>query len=770
MQRALEKTPGVEDAAVQLLLGSATVTFDPTKVTPETFVDVIKRTGYDASLPVADSDTSLAEEDARIDAARERDYQQLRRRALWSIVAGVIAMLVGMPLMSATTEMMATAGHAAHGTLDPFMAWSARTIDPWLRSVMPFMYSWSRELLLAISLLLTLPVVLVAGRDFYTRAWIAARHGGMDMNTLVSIGTGAALIYSLVATFAPGLFVRNGLMPDVYYEAVIIIIALVLAGRALEARATRQTGAAIRGLLKLAPPVARVKRHDESGALVEIERPLSDVRVGELVVIRPGERVPVDGVIEVGESSLDESMLTGESMPVHKITGMRVIGGTVNGSGYLEVRATALGRESTLSRIVQLMRDAQRSRAPIQRLADRISGIFVPVVVGIAIVTFVTWWVATDGAVGRAAATAVAVLIIACPCAMGLAVPTAVMVASGVGARLGVLFKGGAPLEKTSAVDVVVLDKTGTLTVGKPSVVEVQTFGGVTERELLTLTAAVELGSEHPIAGAIVRRAQADVLDLAAVEGFSSTPGRGAAGTVNGRAVAVGNLAWMQDWSVDTDSAQATVSWWSEMGRSAVFVAVDGVLAGIIGVADALRGTSVEAVGSLRNMGIEAVLLSGDRVETARHIGAEAGISRVYGGVDPEGKTQVVAELREQGHVVMMVGDGINDAPALAHADVGVAMGTGTDIAMEAGDITLLQPDLRRIVDGIALARRTMRTMRQNLFWAFIYNIIGIPVAAGVLYPAFGILLSPILASGAMALSSVSVVSNSLRIRRFRGH
>jgi Cu+-exporting ATPase len=605
-----------------------------------------------------------------------------------------------------------------------------------------------------------------AGRHFYVRAWAAFRHHAADMNTLVAVGTGAAYLLSLAATVAPGFFLARGVAPDVYFEAVILITALVLVGNTLEARAKRQTTGALRRLVQLQPKRARVVRDGN-----EVELPVEAVVADDVIVVRPGERLPVDGEVLSGASAVDESMLTGEPLPVAKRPGDAVVGGTVNGTGSFRYRATALGAASVLARVVRMMREAQGSRAPIQKLADRISGIFVPVVLSLSIATFVIWFVAADAAPAvRALVAAVAVLVIACPCAMGLAVPTAVMVATGKGAELGVLVKGGEALERAHAIDTVVLDKTGTITEGKPAVTELVLAPGapVPEERLLALVAAVERASEHPLAAAIVAHAGARGGVLEATE-FAAVAGRGARGDVAGHRVLVGNRAFLAEAGVDASALDVRAAELAARGRTVVHAAVDGVLGGLLGVADPIRPTSKEAVARLRGLGLEVVMLTGDGRATAEAVAREAGVERVVAGVLPEGKLAEIERLAGEGRTVAMVGDGINDAPALARADVGIAMGGGTDVAIEAADVTLLRADLRAVADAIALSRRTVRTMRQNLFWAFAYNVIGIPIAAGALYPAFGLLLSPVLASAAMAGSSVSVVSNSLRLRRFRG-
>jgi Cu+-exporting ATPase len=764
VQRTLNKTPGVVDAAVNLMMGNATVAYDAAAVTPDTLVETIRRTGYGAELPVAKR--SPFEEQRARDSEQSAEFSVLRTKAVVSGIAALIIMLLSMPLMGAA------AGGAHQAAADPFMHWAMTSLMPALRTIAPWLFAIPPALLSYGLLLMTLGVMVWAGRHFYTRAWAALRHRSADMNTLVAIGTGAAFVYSVTATVAPGFFISHGVQPDVYYEAVVMIIALVLTGNAFEARAKRQTSAALRALAQLQPPTARVVR---DGA--EADVPVGEVRAGDVVVVRPGERVPVDGSLVSGRSAVDESMLTGESMPVEKTVGDRVIGGTINRTGAFHYRATTLGADSVLSRIVQLMRDAQGSRAPIQDLADRISAVFVPVVVSLALLTFVAWFAALqmNGASSgesmvRAFASAVAVLIIACPCAMGLAVPTAVMVSTGKGAELGVLIKGGEALQRAGDVSVVVLDKTGTVTEGKPSVISLSLAPGapMSVDEMLSLVASLERMSEHPLAEAIVRHAREQALEVRLPEAFEAITGRGAMGVVDGRAVMVGNALLMADYAVDVTPLCAEAERLAEQAQTPMYAAVDGALAGLIAVADPIRDSSREAIRRLRAMNLDVVLLTGDNQRTADAVARDAGVTRVVAGVLPEGKVAEIARLQAAGAVVAMVGDGINDAPALAKADVGIAIGTGTDIAVEASDVALMRGDLLGVAQAIELSRRTMRTMRQNLFWAFAYNVVGIPIAAGVLYPAFGLSLSPILASAAMAFSSVSVVSNSLRLRRFR--
>jgi P-type Cu+ transporter len=780
VQRQLSRASGVSDATVNLLMGSATVTFDPTVSNPAALVQVVQNTGYGSSLPIEHEDV-IAQLVARDDTTA-REHQALTWRAIVSGVAAVIAMVVSMPLM------MAGAHDHAGVVADPFMRWAMRGVSPALQAAMPWLYAIPASVLTWSLLVMTLGVMLWCGRQFYVAAWQAARHRAADMNTLVAVGTGAAFVYSLLATVAPDFFTAHGVAPDVYFEAVVAIIALVLTGRLFESRATRRTAAALRALATLRPMTARVLRPTPEGGETEVELPLRDVRVHDVVVIRPGERLPVDGLIEAGSSSVDESMLTGESMPVAKVTGDQVIGGTINGTGAFRYRATTLGARSVLAQIMTLMRDAQATRAPIQGLADRISGIFVPVVLVLSALTFVVWVLALTnagagiGAAGvRAFAASVAVLIIACPCAMGLAVPTAVMVATGRGAESGVLFKGGAALQRAGAVTTIILDKTGTITEGKPGVTDVVTdaslggsddvtinaAGALSREQLLSLAASLEQLSEHPVARAIVRHAAAERLTLVQPTAFESLTGRGATAMVGAQWVAVGNAALMHELALDVTSFVEQATALASDARTVVYLAVDGRVHGLLGVADTVRADSRSAIQALRAMGLRVVMLTGDNAATANAVARDVGIDAcdVIAGVLPAGKLQTVAQLQRDGAVVAMVGDGVNDAPALTQADVGIAIGSGTDVAIEAADVALMRGGLRGVVRTIALSHRTMRTMRQNLFWAFVYNVIGIPVAAGLLYPLFGVLLSPVLASAAMAFSSVSVVTNSLRLR-----
>jgi Cu+-exporting ATPase len=762
VQKALATEAGVQTAAVNLVTESARVSYDPSMTSPARLVSAVKASGYRSELPAPVTGRTISQDFLDQDRERATAYRAIRVKAIATLVAGAAAMLLSMPLMidaAARSGMVSTADPIMHWLMDVF---GARLADwlPWLFALPPALISYGL-------LVMTFAVMAWAGRDFYTSAWNAFRHHAANMNTLIAVGTGAAFLYSVVATTAPSVFTSQHLAPDVYYETVIIITAFVLLGKVLEARATRQTAAALHGLIALQPPTARLLREGQ-----EVDVPVEAVRSGDVVIARPGERLPVDGEVISGTSAVDESMVTGESMPVEKSVGARVIGGTVNRTGAFRYRATTLGADSTLARIVELMREAQGTRAPIQALADRVSGVFVPVVISLAIFTFVAWYViAGPGgeAAARGMAAAISVLVIACPCAMGLAVPTAVLVSTGKGAAYGVLIKGGEALQRTGEVDTVVLDKTGTITEGRPAVTDILTAGvEVSERDLVRLVASLEKASEHPLADAIVQAATQRAVPLVSAAELEALPGLGAEGRVSGRDVLVGNAALMSGRGIDISTFAEPSERLAAEGKTLVYASVDGQLAGLFAIADPVRPTSRALVERLHRIGIEVAMLTGDSPRSAGAVARSAAIDRVVAGVLPAGKVDEIKRLQESGRVVAMVGDGINDAPALAQADVGIAMGSGTDIAIEASDVTLLRGDLGGVATAIQLSRRTMRTMKENLFWALVYNVIGIPVAAGVLYPAFGILLSPILASAAMALSSVSVVSNSLRLRNFR--
>jgi P-type Cu+ transporter len=732
VQRTLERTPGVADASVNLVTERATVTYDPTVVSADALVARVRSTGYGAELP-APGRTAFDEQNEQ-DASQLRELAALRRKTGVALVAAILVMALSMPFMGQQ--------------MGPHMA-------PHTMGVNPRLLSYTL-------LIITTIVMAWAGRQFYTRAWAGLRHRSADMNTLIALGTGAAYLFSAATTLAPEFFLSRGVPADGYYDAVVVIIALVLLGHTFEARAKRQTLSALRRLAALEPPTVRVVRDE-----VEREIPLADVRSGDVVAVRPGERLPVDGQVIAGASAVDESMLTGESAPVAKVIGDRVIGGTMNGLGAVRYVATTLGADSTLARIVKLVRDAQGSRAPIQRLADRISAVFVPVILVLAVITAVVWFVAMPGAPLQGASAAIAVLVIACPCAMGLAVPTAVMVASGRGAELGILIKGGDALERAAAIDTVVLDKTGTVTVGRPTVTEVVVApdSGWHDTNVIRQAAAVEQYSEHPLAAAIVARAGGPVPEA---RDFCAAPGIGVSAVVRGATVVVGGERAMAAAGIDTRALDADAARLAADGATPVFVACDGTLVGLLGVADAPKPEARETIAALTRMGLGVDMVTGDAPATAAAVARAVGITRVVAGVLPGGKVAEIEALQQEGHRVAMVGDGVNDAPALAQADVGVAMGTGADVAIAASDVTLMRGDLAGVARMLTLSRATMRIMRQNLFWAFAYNVIGIPIAAGVLYPWWGIRLSPVLASAAMAISSVTVVTNSLRLGRIR--
>ncbi len=617
-----------------------------------------------------------------------------------------------------------------------------------------------------IQLALATPVVLWAGWPFFERGWASLVSRNLNMFTLIAMGVGVAWIYSLIATVAPGVFpaaFQDHGAVAVYFEAAAVITVLVLLGQVLELRARESTGGAIRALLDLAPKTAR--RIWEDG--VETDVSLDEVAVGDRLRVRPGEKVPVDGEVLEGRSAVDESMVTGESMPVTKELGSSVIGGTVNQSGTLVLRAAKIGRDTMLSQIVQLVAEAQRSRAPIQRLADKVSAWFVPLVIGVALLAFASWsfW-GPEPQLTYGLVAAVSVLIIACPCALGLATPMSIMVAVGRGAQAGVLVKDAEALERMEKVDTLLVDKTGTLTQGRPELTDVVPLSDTPELELIRLAASVERASEHPLGAAIVRAAEAQALTLAAVSDFDSPTGRGAMGVVDGRRVALGNARFLQGLGVEADDA--TADRLRSEGATAIFMALDNTLAGVFAIADPVKPTTPVAVASLKRLGVKVVMLTGDNRTTALAVARGLGIDHVEAEVLPEAKASIVKSYRDEGRVVAMAGDGVNDAPALAAADVGLAMGTGTDVAMQSAGVTLLTGDLNGIVRARTLSRATMRNIRQNLFFAFAYNALGVPVAAGVLYPIFGLLMSPIIAAAAMALSSVSVIANAARLRNVR--
>jgi len=620
-----------------------------------------------------------------------------------------------------------------------------------------------------IQLVLATPVVLWAGWPFFERGWASLKTRNLNMFTLIAMGTGVAWIYSIVGTIWPGLFPASMRGHDgsvaIYFEAAAVITVLVLLGQVLELRAREQTSGAIKALLDLSPKMARRIKPDGSDEDVSLDQ----VVAGDKLRVRPGERVPVDGAILEGRSTIDESMVTGESMPVTKGVDAKVIGGTMNQSGGFIMRADKVGRDTVLAQIVQMVAQAQRSRAPIQRLADQVSGWFVPTVIAVALIAFVAWSIwGPEPKLTFGLIAAVSVLIIACPCALGLATPMSIMVGVGRGAQSGVLIKNAEALERMEKIDTLVVDKTGTLTEGRPSVVAIKTAAGTDEKELLRLTASLERSSEHPLAAAIVRAANEQGLALVQPSHFDSPVGKGVIGEVEGRTLVIGNQRIMSEAEVDTSGLSSVADEMRKDGATAIFVAVDNKAAGIIAIADPIKATTPAAIAALKEAGIKVVMLTGDNRTTAEAVAAKLGIPEVEAEVLPEDKSKIVERFRKEGRVVAMAGDGVNDAPALAAADVGIAMGTGTDVAMESAGVTLLKGDLNGIVRARHLSAATMANIRQNLFFAFIYNAAGVPVAAGVLYPVFGILLSPIIAAAAMALSSVSVIGNALRLNRVR--
>ena len=622
-----------------------------------------------------------------------------------------------------------------------------------------------------IQLALATPVALWAGWPFFKRGWASLKSRNLNMFTLIAMGVGVAWTYSVVATVAPGLFPTafrgaHDAVP-IYFEAAAVITTLVLLGQVLELRAREQTGGAIRALLDLTPKTARLVRADRADEDVALDV----VKIGDALRVRPGEKVPVDGQIIEGRSAVDESMLTGESMPVGKSAGDKVIGGTLNQSGAFVMRADKIGRDTVLAQIVQMVAQAQRSRAPIQRLADRVSGWFVPLVIAIAALAFATWglW-GPEPRLTYGLLAAISVMIIACPCALGLATPMSIMVGVGRGAQEGVLIRHAEALERLEKVDTLVVDKTGTLTVGKPTVVALKPANGMSEETLLKLAASLERSSEHPLAAAILRAATDRNLPLAKVDNFNSVAGKGLSGTIDGRSVALGNRAMMEAIGINVGALEEIANTLRGQGATAIFAAVDGAVGGVIAVADPIKASAIEAIRALKEAGVRVVMLTGDNRATAEAVGRKLGVAEIEAEVLPQDKAKTVERLRKEGRVVAMAGDGVNDAPALAAADVGIAMGTGTDVAIESAGITLLGGDLSGILAARRLSQATMRNIRQNLLFAFLYNAAGVPIAAGIFYPAFGLTLSPVLAAAAMALSSASVVGNSLRLRKFRLH
>jgi Cu+-exporting ATPase len=730
VEKTIRSLKGVIHANVNLATERASIEYLPEIVSIRDFKTAIQGAGYQI-LEVRAGDSTLREEDIveKERLVREAELSRLK----WKFIIGAILLFPILLLMYGDSFLEKRIG-------------------------------LSHETNFFLQFLLATPVQFWAGLQFYVGFWKAMRNKTSDMNTLIAIGTSAAYFYSLIVTFVPHLIMVRGLMLDVYFDTSAAIIVLILLGRFLEARAKGKTSEAIKKLIGLQPKTAKVNRDGK-----EMDIPVGEVAVGDLIIVRPGEKLPVDGIVREGYSSVDESMVTGESLPIEKKAGDRVVGATINKTGTFKFEATRVGKDTVLSQIVRLVQEAQGSKPPIARLVDVIASYFVPAVILIAIVTFVTWYFfGPPPALTYAFLNFIAVLIIACPCALGLATPTSIMVGTGKGAENGILIRGAEALETAHQLSTIVLDKTGTLTRGEPSVTDVIESEGFTKQEVLMLAASAEKGSEHPLGEAIVKKAKEENLSLLEPKNFQAIAGHGIEAVIDSKKVLLGNLRLMEERKVELNGLLHKAGDLSGTGKTPMFLAVDGKTAGLIGVADTLKENSKEAVESLHRMGLEVVMLTGDNERTARAIASQIGIDRVLAEVLPEKKAEEVKRLQSEGKKVGMVGDGINDAPALAQADVGIAIGTGTDVAMESSDITLIGGDLRGVVTAIALSKATIRNIKQNLFWAFAYNTALIPMAAGALFPFFGILLHPIFAAGAMAFSSVTVVSNALRLRRFK--
>lgn len=744
IEKVISNLPGVVECNVNFSTEQATVTYDVNTIQASQICQSVSKIGYSAyPLP----ETAAAEDTEKAD--RKVEQQDLQRKVL---VAGILSIL----LIIGTVEHLGI-------SLPRNLQWLA--------------YPW-------IQLILAFPVQFWVGRSFYQKAISALRHRSADMNTLIALGTTVAYGYSVWTTVNPGFFISQGLQPEVYFEASAVIITLTLLGRLLENRAKGKTSDAMYKLMGLQPKTARVVRNGE-----EIDIPIGEVIVSDLVIVRPGEKIPVDGVIISGTSTVDESMITGESLPVDKHPGDEVIGATINKTGSFRLQAKRVGKDTALAQIVKLVQQAQGSKAPIQKLADQVTGWFVPAVIGIAIATFVLWF-SLMGNLTLAMITMVSVLIIACPCALGLATPTSVTVGIGKGAEQGILIRGAEGLEIAQKIQTIVLDKTGTLTQGKPSVTNFLTVKGIAngnELEILRLLEALERHSEHPLAEAVVKYAKSQQIPLPLLEAteFEAISGSGVQGKVSGKLVQIGTKLWLEELGIEAGgrrqeevgsrqeecslpSALFDQITWEEAGKTVIFIAIDGQVEGILAIADTLKPTSAQAVKALQRMGLEVIMLTGDNQRTAQAIASAVGIRRVLAEVRPQEKADTIKRLQAEGKKVAMVGDGINDAPALAQADLGLAIGTGTDIAIAASDITLMSGDLMAIVTAIRLSRATMQNIRQNLVFAFVYNIAGIPLAAGILFPLFGWLLNPMIAGAAMAFSSLSVVTNALRLRQFQ--
>jgi Cu+-exporting ATPase len=722
VELALKAVDGVKDAAVNLTTARATIIHGPDWAGVEALKQAVSDAGYEFLGVFGATLEDPAE------AARKRELKGLRIKLSLGVVLSVIIFM----------------GSMQH--------WF-----PYLRSV-------PRQTMLYCLFVLTTPVVFWVGSRFYTGAVKAAKQKTTDMNTLVAVGALSAYLYSTLATFFPHFFAGAGLAPHVYFDGAAMIITLILLGRLLEARARGKTSMAIKRLMGLKPKTARVIRDGK-----DTDIPIEEVMKGDVILVRPGEKIPTDGVIVTGSSSIDESMLTGESIPVAKEPGSDVFAATLNKSGSFTFRATRVGVETALAQIIRLVEEAQGSKAPIQRVADRVASIFVPAVFGIAVLTFLIWYFfVPEPTFSRALLNFVSVLIIACPCAMGLATPTAVMVGTGLGAENGILIKGGESLERAYKLTTIVFDKTGTLTRGEPEVTDILAAEGIEQDDVLKTAVSIEAVSEHPLAQAIVERGRQGQLEPDRVEAFEALSGLGARAVVNGRKLLLGNLRLMEKEAVKMNGFIDKAKRLAEEAKTCVFVAGEGRVLGLIALSDMPKASARETVLSLKDMGLNVAMITGDNEKTAQAVADAVGISQIHADVLPGDKADEIKQLQAKGQIVAMVGDGINDAPALTTADIGIAIGAGTDVAMEASDITLIRDDLRSVPAAIRLSFQTMRVIKQNLFWAFFYNSLGIPIAAGVLYPFFGILLNPVFAAAAMAMSSVSVVSNSLRLRRFK--
>ena len=789
IQKDISRLAGVRNANVNFANEKAVVEFDPLTVGLGRFVETIQELGYTpvtekTTIPIIDLDASRVQELERIISSIDGVLKVVVNAGAETVEVEYVPGQIGLRDIRRAMEKSGfrlpqqAEGRSAldiekearekelaelRTKLTVSAILSALVLIGSFQDMLPFITIIPRRTMWFILFLLTTPVQFWAGRHFYQNAWASIKHGSTNMNTLVVVGTSAAYAYSTVLTFFPAALGHYGSHGGAYYDTAAIIITLILFGKYLEARAKSRAGEAIKKLMGLQPRTARVVREGK-----ELDIPIEEVDTGDLIVVRPGEKIPVDGVIRSGYSSVDESMLTGESLPVEKKMSDAVIGATINKTGTFTFEATKVGRDTMLSQIIRMVQEAQGSKAPIQRLADYISSIFVPTVISLGLLTFVIWYIfgSAETRFTFALLNFIAVLIIACPCAMGLATPTAIMVGTGKGAEQGILFKNAESLERAQKIDTIVFDKTGTLTRGEPKVTEV-IRDGISEQEILFFAGSAEKSSEHPLGEAIVRAAVEKGIQIEQADEFEALPGHGIRARLNGREIILGNERLLTERKIDFAPFSITAENLSSHGKTPMFVAVDNKVAGIIAVADTLKEHSAEAVSGLKAIGLEVVMLTGDNRRTAQAIADELGISHVLPEVLPQDKMDMVKKLQAEGRVVAMVGDGINDAPALTQADVGIAIGTGTDVAIEASDVTLIKDDLRVVATAMRLSRRTMNTIKMNLFWAFFYNVIGIPVAAGVLYPFFGILLNPMFASAAMAFSSVSVVSNSLRLRKF---